>query len=90
MKSKTFSQHWFNRSSNQTKAPLYLAGSDHTYLSADGARVSFVTAKQTEAEIEEFQRLKALNIQEGTSDKLQLPNNYNSIGKMTPQRLAES
>lgn len=28
--------------------------SDHTILSADGARVSFVTAKQTEAEIFEY------------------------------------
>ena len=30
------------------------AFSDHTFLSADGARVSFVTAKQTEAEIQAY------------------------------------
>ena len=31
------------------------SGSNHTFLSADGAKVSFVTAKQTEAEILEYQ-----------------------------------
>lgn len=36
----------------------HLTNSDHTFLSADGVRVSFITAKQTEAEIEEYERLQ--------------------------------
>ena len=36
----------------------YRASSNHTTQSADGARISFVTAKQTELEILEFLRAK--------------------------------
>lgn len=46
VRSKTNSQYKFKQlSSNQTKTPAVRTSSDHTYLSADGARVSFVTAK---------------------------------------------
>ncbi len=36
------------------------SSSDFTYLTADGAKISFVTAKQDENEIKEYQRLKVL------------------------------
>ena len=53
--------HRRNQSSSFNKiAPMQCAHSDHTFLSADGVRVSFVTAKQTELEILEFERQKEL------------------------------
>lgn len=50
--------------------------SSHTLLSADGARVSFVTAKQTEAELQEFNRIKGVDLDVA---------HQRSLGKLTPR-----
>ena len=43
------------KSKKFTKNATFVSSHDHTFISADGARVSFVTAKETEAEILEYQ-----------------------------------
>ena len=46
--------------STSSMIPIPRPSSDHTYLSADGARVSFITAKQEVDEIKAYQQLRAL------------------------------
>jgi len=42
------------------RVPWNRTNSDHTFLSADGARVSYVTAHQTEAELNESSKHKGI------------------------------
>ena len=44
-----------------SKNATIVSSNDHTFLSADGARLSFVTAKETEEQILEYQEQKLIS-----------------------------